>query len=47
MNVLHVAVTAKRESIVRWLVEEVNLDVNIADNNKRTPLHYAAAHGFL
>jgi ankyrin repeat protein len=37
--------SVKFDEIVKWLVEEKELDLNAKDDNGATPLHYAAADG--
>lgn len=47
---LHWAAGSNQEEVVRWLVEEAGMDVNMAATKKakgRTPLHYACRNGHL
>ncbi|KAI8874946.1 ankyrin [Backusella circina FSU 941] len=44
-SLLHIALLHKKEDLVEYLVNEVQVDINHGDNDGWTSLHYAAALG--
>jgi ankyrin repeat protein len=47
MTSLHAASQMNRLEVLKWMVEEQNVDPNLRDGDGATPLHFAASRGHL